>query len=1137
MNETLLGSQQIQAVFTLLVWGAIAYYLVRVWRQRTPAAQPKPQTASPTAYGGEAVLEAQPSLARRMHALDDAMSSLASNASHYNELVDEPEFRTAVALLSDPNLPIENAKGYAFGQKWVLSCAAFVALKARSDGYLAARETAERLDEMPVWPIHFALEYLAHTSPRPAAGAPLYGHRDWWNENAQLARAFADYFAALPEDDPAELGQAVAQLPAPRRQQIKYFLSSVRHPMAAKLADQLGYFAQSVNDPGSATLASMGRFWQINEETSQLVKPNGWSDALAQAERIALRNPAPLLLVSGEAMTGKTAFLKLLGARVSEKGWKVFQASGADLQAGQMYIGQLEGRIRDALAELDADRKIIWYVPDLLALALSGTHNSQSASILEQITPAISSGRVQIWSEATPSALSRLQQMHPTLRRLLEIVRLEPMTEEDTLVLADGVVKLLAQKAGCESDPSFAHVAVDVAGHYLGSLCLPGAALTLIKMTAQRSDKNRQRHRFTGQQILESLAQMTGLPLSLLDGAERLDLESVRAFISSRVMGQPEAVAAVVERIAMLKSGLNDPAKPIGVFLFAGPTGTGKTELAKTVTEYLFNSEDRMIRLDMSEFQSPDAVVKILGSAGVTSSTDTLVGHVRKQPFSLILLDEFEKAHPMIWDLFLQVFDDGRLTDASGHTADFRHSLIILTTNLGAIAHRDSGIGFKPSTSGFNNEQVLRAIGQTFRPEFQNRIDKIIVFRPLTRELMRGILTKELARLFERRGLKDRDWAVEWDASALEFLLERGFTPEMGARPLKRAIDDYVVAPLAATIVERRFPEGDQFVFIRRIGNALHAEFVDPDADDIGQNGTSKPLADNGERPSLFEMMRAPAGSGGEVATLAASLDPLVARFETPAWTKEKAELGAAINASEFWSRDDRFETLARIELMDRLAVAADTATSLENRLSRIGDGTGKALRDLVARQAMQIHLVSEGLKDLDEKSPPEIAVIVEPMFTGGLDEGEKARAWCHDIEAMYRTWAVNRNMQLKEIEPTAGTAGRIFLIGGFGAHRALTREAGLHVLEPADASGGPRLTAHVKIAEVPVGNQSKATLRKSLASALLKVGAAANIVRRYRRGASPLVRNGTGTWRSGRVDEVLRGNFDILCADAGAGE
>ncbi len=369
------------------------------------------------------------------------------------------------------------------------------------------------------------------------------------------------------------------------------------------------------------------------------------------------------------------------------------------------------------------------------------------------------------------------------------------------------------------------------------------------------------------------------------------------------MIGQDEAVEAMVGRIAMLKAGLNDPNKPIGVFLFAGPTGTGKTELAKAITEFLFGSVERMIRLDMSEFQTHESIGKILSAS---ADADSLINRVRKQPFSVLLLDEFEKSHPMIWDLFLQAFDEGRLTDAVGQVADLRHCLIILTSNLGATAHRSLGLGFAPQADEFSKEQVLRAIAQTYRPEFQNRLDKVIVFRPLTRELMRGILKKELAALLDRRGLKDRTWAIEWESSALEFLLEKGFSPEMGARPLKRAIDQYVVAPLAAIIVEKRFPEGDQFLFVRSDGESIQVEFVDPDADTDAV--ADRALADGASRPppsrsrirrSLRQSSRR-MGSSGEFQMLQAEYEAMEHRLNSAEWTDLKDRLIADMASSEF---------------------------------------------------------------------------------------------------------------------------------------------------------------------------------------------------------------------------------------------
>ena len=552
-------------------------------------------------------------------------------------------------------------------------------------------------------------------------------------------------------------------------------------------------------------------------------------------------------------------------------------------------------------------------------------------------------------------------------------------------------------------------VALSSARQYLSAANFPGSVLDLIKLTANRVLKSGSAA-ILSHDVIVTLAQLTGLPVSILDNKERVDLASIRDYFTSRVIGQDEAVGAIVERIAMLKAGLNDPGKPIGVFLFAGSTGTGKTELAKTVAEYLFGSVDRMIRLDMSEFQTAETTHKILGG----DDTDSLINRVRKQPFSVVLLDEFEKAHASIWDLFLQVFDDGRLTDAMGHVADFRHCIIILTTNLGATSHRTSGLGFAPTADAFTDGQIMRAIGQTFRPEFQNRLDKVIVFRPLTRDLMREILKKELNRVLERRGLKYREWAVEWEASAQDFLLEKGFSAEMGARPLKRAIDQYLIAPLAATIVERRFPEGDQFVFIRSDGRAIQTEFVDPNS---GAAGNPLPAAKSAiaRAPTLPEMILAPEGSQIELEALQEEHAGVAGTLASSRWEDLKGALTDQMTPADFWSRPDRYETLARLALMDRVKAAAATAESLRARLAKGTERTGKHSRELVGRLALQLHLLKEGIKDVMESAPIEVALVVEPAFERP-SENEATRRWCVQLLGMYRAWADNRHMQLAEI-------------------------------------------------------------------------------------------------------------------------
>ncbi len=1103
--------------YLLLVLAAlvVGFLLGQRWR-RTSA----PQKAEPAAELLPPAATDRDALPARLHELESGFVSFGSNAAHPSALLSHAQFQETVGLLASPDIPLDTVLQYAEGANWGLSCAAFAALKQRADRSEAVERVVRHCENLGAWAMYFALDFLAEVEPRVPVGAPLVGAKDLWAENPFMPHMFRDFFAKREAlGDTASFGLALHSASAFQQATIRQFLQRISHPFASALIEELNEAPPT--EERSDALASLGRFWRSADASGQhelLIEPVGWRKSLALAEATLRQNPPRSLLVAGEPLVGKTSFLKLLADRVAQGGWHVFEAGGADLMAGQIYIGQLEGRIRTAVEELNATRKLIWYIPDIVQLARSGTHQGQSASMLDQILPAVADGRLVVWCEATPASAARLVQLAPSLRSLLEIIGLEPLSVDETLPLARDLVTVLAKRTAIRFHPDCAELALDTARQFLGTSGLPGSALLILKLTATRATDTAKE--IAPRQVLETLSQLSGLPVSILDTKERIDLKAIQQFFLKSVIGQDEAVTTMVDRIAMLKAGLNDPGRPIGVFLFAGPTGTGKTELAKAVATFLFGAADRLIRLDMSEFQTPESIGKILGATSAPIEAESLISRVRKQPFSVLLLDEFEKSHPMIWDLFLQVFDEGRLSDAVGQVTDFRHCLIILTSNLGATAHRTLGLGFAPPADVFSAEQIMRAIGQTYRPEFQNRLDKVIIFHPLTREVMRGILKKELTALLGRRGLRERDWAIEWETSALEFLLMKGFSAAMGARPLKRAIDQYVVAPLAAMIVEKRFPEGEQFVFMRSDGQAIQADFVDPDADAIAPQESRQ--AQPAVAPPLVEMILTPAGIVVETQALDSDLAAVEQTVDSADWSNLKARLTAEMSAASFWERQDRFHTLARFALMDRVRAALEAAQGLRARLDRGSPSPRRYSPPLVSRLALQIHLLQEGINDVLDDAPIEVALAIEPLFTA-TSEKQAACEWCRRLMSMYHAWAEKRRMQFAEQQASANTL--ILVVSGFGAHRTLVREVGLHVAEVPNEPG-KRVTARVRVAPVPLGEEPAKELG-AMRAALDRAPPTSAIVRRYR-DEPPLVRSGDGKWRTGRIDLVLGGDFDL---------
>ena len=324
---------------------------------------------------------------------------------------------------------------------------------------------------------------------------------------------------------------------------------------------------------------------------------------------------------------------------------------------------------------------------------------------------------------------------------------------------------------------------------------------------AEHQETTLLRNNVTEEEVAEIVSKWTGIPVSKMLEGEKEKLLQMETVVQERVVGQAEAVTAVANAIRRSRAGLSDPRRPIGSFLFLGPTGVGKTELTKALASFLFDTDDAMVRLDMSEFMEKHSVARLIGAPpGYVGYEEGgyLTEAVRRRPYSVILLDEVEKAHPDVFNVLLQVLDDGRLTDGHGRTVDFRNTVIVMTSNLGSQLIQEM--------AGEENYDAMKAalmdvVGQHFRPEFINRVDDVVVFHPLGREHIRKIVDIQLGYLHDR--LADRDIRIQLSDEARDKLADAGFDPVYGARPLKRAIQQQIENPLAAQILQGRFKSGD----------------------------------------------------------------------------------------------------------------------------------------------------------------------------------------------------------------------------------------------------------------------------------------------------------------------------------------
>jgi ATP-dependent Clp protease ATP-binding subunit ClpC len=532
----------------------------------------------------------------------------------------------------------------------------------------------------------------------------------------------------------------------------------------------------------------------------------------------------PLLL--GDSGVGKTAVVEGLALEIVNGtapapllDRRIVQIEIGTLVAGTSLRGQFEERLVGILDEARNSPALILFIDEIHTIVGAGDTidgNLDAANILK---PALSRGEIVCIGATTHEEYRKAIAQDAALDRRFRTIEIGEPSIESTLLILQGLQEQYARHHQVKISPDALAAAVQLSSRYMSNRYQPDKALDLLDEACARVAIQVQagidaERAVTAAAVAEVVAEWTGIPVAQITEDERDKFNRVDDELRARVVGQDHAVAAVADAIKMNRAGLSDPRRPVAVFLFMGPSGVGKTELAKALAAFLFGSEEAMLRFDMSEFHDEHTVARLIGSPpGYKDSQrgGQLTEALRRRPYSVVLLDEVDKAAPEVFDIFLQAFDDGRLSDARGGTVDARHAIWIMTSNIGTPEASRGSVGFRGDSAASSNTGTFQAaLKRFFRPELLNRIDEVIVFNPLTPEALTEILELNLRDLRARLG--EQGVTIELTPEACDLILAQGSDPMHGARPLRRTIARLLARPLSSLLLEGRYPRGTRIL-------------------------------------------------------------------------------------------------------------------------------------------------------------------------------------------------------------------------------------------------------------------------------------------------------------------------------------
>jgi ATP-dependent Clp protease ATP-binding subunit ClpC len=794
---------------------------------------------------------------------------------------------------------------------------------------------------------------------------------------------------------------------------LKVHLKSLGESRFPKFVEWLESTTASKVD--TAFLAKYGTDLTALAENGTLPHAHHVDAACQTILKLVGQTPARSIALLGPAGVGKSSVVHEIVYRLAlpEFGWRVLRVSPSDFMSGTRYLGEWETKVRELVTAIRHPRRVLLYIPNLSELSAAGTWSKSDSSVATALAPYMDDGSILVLGESTPDEFERGLGKTPSLRRLFDQVLLgEPDVERTREILT-----AVRDEQGSKTSDQVLGQLIEVSGQFLGHISRPGNAVELLRAVLKSEKESGRPLEF--RDVLDALSRSTGIPANLLDDSVALKQDETEHFFESKILGQPRAVEAVVDLVTLIKAGVTDPNRPFGVFMFAGPTGVGKTELARALAEFIFGDAARLKRFDMSEFANQDGFTRLIGTQ---TENGLLTDVVRQQPFSVVLLDEIEKAHINVFDLCLQLFDAGRLTDGRGRTVDFRRTIIILTSNVGAATGL---LGFGATNSARNEkptkDETSTELSRFFRPEFLNRLDRIIQFAPLSLAVAEQIARKEIQAVLQRGGIRRRELVVEVDSGVVSLIVKEGYSPRFGARPLKRTVERLLLLPIARAISNGSLQKSSMLRLSLQSGR-VRISATAPDA--AMPSHQKPPVAQSRASEKLSELHSRYTQLDDAIQAMAARKSKLLRQTHEPDFSRNLAVRASVLN--EIHNIDEFF---------------------------RFYDSVGSSLKGGVdARRREEFERLQLGVDHLafvarceDTRSLGDAVVIVSLVKRNGESQDAVRK-----IAGMYEALASRRRLAVEVLgEMYSNEMDHIYiLVSGLGAFGLLKNEAGLHQVD-----------------------------------------------------------------------------------------